>query len=76
MGLDASRIKRALRRKMEQTGMPFTTPDALIEAVLLLQMNDETADTASYSTSSRETSPVLSADTDSEVEGQQPTPER
>jgi hypothetical protein len=61
---------------MEQTGMPFTTPDALIEAALLIQMNEETADTASSSTSSREASPVQSAHTDSEEEGQQPMPQR
>lgn len=75
VGLDASRIKLALRHKMEQTGMPFTTPDALIEAALLIQMNEETADTASSSTSSREASPVQSAHTDSEEEGQQPMPQ-
>lgn len=76
VGLDASRIKLAVRRKMEQTGMPFTTPDALIEAVLRIQMNEETADTASSSTSSREASPVRSAHTDSEEEGQQDVPQR
>lgn len=71
VGLDASRIKLAVRRKMEQTGVPFTTPDALIEAVLRIQMNEEMADTASSSTSSREASPAHSAHTESEEEGQQ-----
>jgi len=76
VGLDASRIKLAVRRKIEQTGVPFTTPDALIEAVLRIQMNEETGDTASSSTSSREASPAQSAHADSEEEGQQPVPQR
>jgi len=76
VGLDASRIKLAVRRKIEQTGLPFMTPDALIEAVLHIQMNEETTDTASSSTSSREASPLQSAHTDSEEEGQQPMPQR
>lgn len=80
VGLDASRIKLALRRKLEQTGLPFTTSDALIEAALQIQMNEETADTASSSSnSSRAGSPlhvhnadniVTSTDTESEGEGQ------
>ena len=76
VGLDASRIKLAVRRKIEQTGMPFMTPDALIEAVLRIQMNEETADTASSTTNSREASPAQSAHTDSEEEEQQPVPQR
>jgi hypothetical protein len=52
VGLDASRIKLALRHKVEQTGMPFTTSDALIEAVLDIQMNEETVSPASSSSSS------------------------
>jgi hypothetical protein len=52
MGLDASRIKLALRHKVEQTGMPFTTSDALIEAVLDIQLNEETVSAASGSSSS------------------------
>jgi hypothetical protein len=75
VGLDASRIKLAVRRKIEQTGVPFTTPDALIEAVLRIQMNEETADTASSSTNSREASPAQSAHTDSEEEGHHPLPQ-
>jgi len=76
VGLDVSRIKLAVRRKIEQTGMPFMTPDALIEAVLRIQMNEETADTAGSSTSSREASPAQSAHADSEDEGHQPVPQR
>jgi hypothetical protein len=85
VGLDASQIKLALRRKLEQTGLPFTTPDALIEAVLLLQTNEGTAETDSSSgSSSRVGSPahVHSADnivmpTDTEIEGDtQATPQR
>jgi hypothetical protein len=87
VGLDASRIKLALRHKLEQTGLPFTTPDALIEAALQIQMNEETADTASDSSSrssSRAGSPshahsadniVTSTDTESEGDGQA-TPQR
>ena len=47
IGLDASRIKMALRHKMEQTGMPYTTSDTLIEAVLGLQMGEEDAESNS-----------------------------
>lgn len=52
VGLDASRIKLALRHKIEQTGMPFTTSDALIEAVLDSQVNEETVSAPSSSSSS------------------------
>jgi hypothetical protein len=58
VGLDASRIKLALRRKVEQTGLPFMTSDALIEATLGIQINEEMADTASSSSGSRGPSPV------------------
>jgi hypothetical protein len=90
LGLDASRIKLALRRKLEQTGLPFTTLDALIEAALQIQMNEVTVDTASStsnsssSSSSRVGSPshmhsadniVMPTDTESEGEGQV-TPQR
>ncbi|XP_023710520.1 baculoviral IAP repeat-containing protein 3 isoform X2 [Cryptotermes secundus] len=82
VGLDVSWIKLALRRKLEQTGLPFTTPDALIEAALQIQLNEEAADTASSSSSSRSSrvgSPsdvhstdniVMNADTEIEGEGQ------
>jgi hypothetical protein len=85
VGLDASRIKLALRCKLEQTGLPFTTPDALIEAALRIQMNEEAADTPSSSSGGsmagspshvRSTdSVVVSNDAESEEEGQD-TPQR
>lgn len=36
-GLDITRIKMALRQKLEQTGLPFSSADALIEAALDVQ---------------------------------------
>ncbi|KAK3931779.1 Baculoviral IAP repeat-containing protein 3 [Frankliniella fusca] len=42
-GLDVSRIKMALRQKLEQTGLPFSSADALIEAALDVQ-HEEFAD--------------------------------
>lgn len=39
-GLDITRIKTALRQKLEQTGLPFSTADALIEAALDVQTEE------------------------------------
>jgi hypothetical protein len=68
--------------------MPFTTPDALIEAALQIQLNEETSDTANSSSGSssgsRVGSPshahsrdniVVPTDTESE-EDRQATPQR
>ncbi|KAL1131911.1 hypothetical protein AAG570_011522 [Ranatra chinensis] len=40
IGIEASRVKIALRQKMEQTGIPFSSADALIVAALGIQ-NEE-----------------------------------
>ncbi|XP_066999485.2 death-associated inhibitor of apoptosis 2 [Anabrus simplex] len=43
VGLDVSKIRRALRRKMEQTGLPYSTSDALIGAVLDMSSNSSSS---------------------------------
>ncbi|KAJ0183293.1 hypothetical protein K1T71_001269 [Dendrolimus kikuchii] len=40
-GLDAARVKRALSRRLRATGLPFTSSEALIDAVLDEQLNEE-----------------------------------
>ncbi|KAK5650406.1 hypothetical protein RI129_001435 [Pyrocoelia pectoralis] len=46
IGLHVGRIKQAIKEKLEQTGVGFATPDAVIEAALNVQLDeDETADT-------------------------------
>lgn len=40
-GLDAARVRRALVRRLRSTGLPFTTSEALIDAVLDEQLNEE-----------------------------------
>jgi hypothetical protein len=85
VGLDASRIKLAMRWKLEQTGLPFTTPDALIEAVLRIQMNEDSSSSSSDDSMAgglsraRSTDSLffMSNDIESEEEGQDtPTPKR
>ncbi|KAL0830585.1 hypothetical protein ABMA28_002733 [Loxostege sticticalis] len=40
-GLDAARVRRALARRLRSTGMPFNSSEALIDAVLNEQLNEE-----------------------------------
>uniref|UniRef100_A0A1B6IHN5 RING-type domain-containing protein n=1 Tax=Homalodisca liturata TaxID=320908 RepID=A0A1B6IHN5_9HEMI len=40
IGLDLSRVKMAIRQKLEQTGLPFSTADDLIEATLDIQLDE------------------------------------
>ncbi|KDR09160.1 hypothetical protein L798_01276 [Zootermopsis nevadensis] len=70
VGLDAPRIKLALRHKMEQTGMPFTTSDALIAAVLDIQMNEETVSAASSNSSSNSSVNIASRESEGEDDQQ------
>lgn len=41
VGLQVGRVKQALKEKLEQTGTGFSTSDALIEATLNLQRDEE-----------------------------------
>ncbi|CAH0399809.1 unnamed protein product [Chilo suppressalis] len=40
-GLDAARVRRALARRLRSTGLPFSSSEALIDAVLDEQLNEE-----------------------------------
>ncbi|CAG9562708.1 unnamed protein product [Danaus chrysippus] len=40
-GLDAARVRRAVVRRLQATGAPFTSSEALIDAVLDGQLNEE-----------------------------------
>ncbi|XP_026319004.1 baculoviral IAP repeat-containing protein 7-B isoform X2 [Hyposmocoma kahamanoa] len=40
-GLDAARVRRAIMRRLRTTGLPFNTSEALIDAVLDEQLNEE-----------------------------------
>ncbi|XP_047990044.1 baculoviral IAP repeat-containing protein 7-B-like isoform X2 [Leguminivora glycinivorella] len=40
-GLDAARVRRAIRRRLQTTGLGFTSSEALIDAVLDEQLNEE-----------------------------------
>ncbi|KAL4716119.1 hypothetical protein ACJJTC_013896 [Scirpophaga incertulas] len=40
-GLDAARVRRALLRRLRATGLPFSSSEALIDAVLDEQLNEE-----------------------------------
>ncbi|CAH0720027.1 unnamed protein product, partial [Brenthis ino] len=40
-GLDAARVRRAIVRRLRATGLPFSTSEALIDAVLDEQLNEE-----------------------------------
>ncbi|XP_041980003.1 baculoviral IAP repeat-containing protein 2 isoform X2 [Aricia agestis] len=40
-GLDAARVRRAISRRLRATGVPFTSSEALIDAVLDEQLNEE-----------------------------------
>ncbi|XP_026749078.2 baculoviral IAP repeat-containing protein 7 [Galleria mellonella] len=40
-GLDAARVRRALARRLRATGLPFNSSEALIDAVLDEQLNEE-----------------------------------
>ncbi|GJQ74488.1 putative zinc ion binding protein [Trypoxylus dichotomus] len=44
IGLHVGRVKQAIRDKLEDTGIPYTNSDALIEATLNLQMEEEDED--------------------------------
>ncbi|XP_050515625.1 death-associated inhibitor of apoptosis 2 [Diabrotica virgifera virgifera] len=41
IGLNVERVKRAIREKLEQTGRAYSQPDALVEAALNLQHEEE-----------------------------------
>lgn len=41
IGLHVGRVKRALKRRMEEIGTPYTNPDQLIEDVLSSQVTEE-----------------------------------
>ncbi|CAH0553031.1 unnamed protein product [Brassicogethes aeneus] len=41
IGLNLERIKRAIREKLEQTGRSYSQPDALVEAALNLQHDED-----------------------------------
>ncbi|XP_073955154.1 death-associated inhibitor of apoptosis 2-like [Choristoneura fumiferana] len=40
-GLDAARVRRAIRRRLQTTGVAYTSSEALIDAVLNEQLNEE-----------------------------------
>ncbi|XP_053604902.1 death-associated inhibitor of apoptosis 2 [Plodia interpunctella] len=40
-GLDAARVRRAIARRLRATGLPFSSSEALIDAVLDEQLNEE-----------------------------------
>lgn len=40
-GLDAARVRRAIARRLRATGIPFSSSEALIDAVLDEQLNEE-----------------------------------
>ncbi|GBP93623.1 Death-associated inhibitor of apoptosis 2 [Eumeta japonica] len=40
-GLDAARVRRAIRRRLRTTGVPYTSSEALIDAVLDEQLSEE-----------------------------------
>ncbi|CAH2241777.1 jg16339 [Pararge aegeria aegeria] len=40
-GLDAARVRRAIARRLRATGVPFSTSEGLIDAVLDEQLNEE-----------------------------------
>lgn len=41
IGLHVGRIKQAIKEKLEQTGIGFATPDAVIEAALNVQLDED-----------------------------------
>lgn len=41
IGLNVERVKRAIRERLEQTGRSYSQPDALVEAALNLQHEEE-----------------------------------
>ncbi|KAJ8922023.1 hypothetical protein NQ315_008662 [Exocentrus adspersus] len=41
IGLNVERVKRAIKEKLEQTGKAYSQPDALVEAALNLQHDEE-----------------------------------
>lgn len=41
IGLNIERVKSAIREKLERTGRPYSQPDALVEAVLNVQHDEE-----------------------------------
>lgn len=53
VGLSVGRIKQALREKLERTGTGFTSADALIEATLNLQREEDDSSTEGESQLSR-----------------------
>ncbi|KAK9754676.1 Inhibitor of Apoptosis domain [Popillia japonica] len=46
IGLHVGRVKQAITDRLEETGIPFSSSDALIEATLNLQMEEEDEDGA------------------------------
>jgi len=44
IGLELEHVKEALRRKIQQTGQPFPTTEALVEAVLQVGVEFESVD--------------------------------
>ncbi|XP_018331076.1 death-associated inhibitor of apoptosis 2 [Agrilus planipennis] len=60
IGLHVGRVKQAIKEKLEQTGVGFSTADALIEATLNLQREEEDISEPSSTQISQEASRLLS----------------
>jgi len=41
IGIDVQRVKRAIKEKLEQTGRGYSQPDALVEAALNVQLDED-----------------------------------
>ncbi|GLV43984.1 Death-associated inhibitor of apoptosis 2 [Carabus blaptoides fortunei] len=61
IGLHVGRVKQAIRQKYHETGSGYTSPDALIEAALNLQLDESDAVNDSDVVLSQEVSNILSA---------------
>lgn len=61
IGLHVGRVKQAIRQKYQETGSGYTSPDALIEAALNLQLDESDAQNDSDPVLSQEVSNILSA---------------
>ncbi|XP_022903791.1 death-associated inhibitor of apoptosis 2 [Onthophagus taurus] len=72
VGLQLDRVKRAIKNKLEETGVGFSSSDALIEAALNLQIDDEDFDSPNTSNSnlSKTVSIILEDVLHSAVSGQ------
>lgn len=53
IGLHVGRVKQAIKDKLEESGVPFSSSDALIEATLNLQTEEEDEDSADGACNSR-----------------------